>query len=569
MAGPSVPVMTETTTERPDPAQPRLRAYRVALDPTPTQAQALARHAGANRAAFNHHLGAKVAAHRQWRQLVAEATYATSPDGAWLVPDPDRALEHARKVVKLRPPSHMDSMPAFKASHDWYPEVNLYALSSGMRAADTAWKNWLDSVRGARAGQRVGYPRFRSKHRGGRDSFTLFHDKKKQRQRLLAGEVSGIGLCPDGYRRLRLPAKVGGSIRVHGNLRQLLRKMRRGHAVVCSVTFSRGGRYWWASLLVEETGPDTAPRTAPTPTQQDGGAVGIDWGVNRLATLSDGATIANPRHLRRAAGKLRRAHRDLSRTGWWRDTPDGQPTLVHDPKTRGRRRPTRGRQKAQRRLAKAHADLAAARTGYLHQVTKQLATGHTMVAIEDLNVAGMTRRPQPRKRDGGAGFEPNGAKAKAGLTRSILDTAPGELRRQLTYKTAWYGSRLVVIDRWAPTSKTCSACGAAKPKLRLAERVFTCDGCGAVIDRDHNAAINIARLAQAQHHQVARDKQETPDTASAGPATPPRETGKRPWTGPPGQSPPGDAPEPGTKREGRPPRRSPGRRNPTALPHAG
>lgn len=570
--------MTETPTERPATAQPpRLRAYRVALDPTPTQALALARHAGANRAAFNHHLASKVAAHRQWRQLVAEATYVTGSDGAWLVADPDRALEHARKTVTVRSPSSMDSMPTFKAAHDWYPEVDLYALSSGMRAADAAWKNWLESLRGTRAGQRVGYPRFRSKHRS-RHSFTLFHSKEGQRRKLLdeerrrkllTGEVSGLGLCPAGSRRLKLPAKVGGSIRVHGNLRRLTRKMSRGHAVVCSVTITRGGRYWWASILVEETGPITVPRTRPTPTQQAGGVVGIDWGVNRLATRSDGATIANPRHLRRAAGKLRRAHRDLSRTGWWRDASDGQSQLVHDPRTRGRRRPTRGRQKAQRRLAKAHADLAAARAGYLHQVTKQLATGHTMVAIEDLNVTGMTRRPQPRRRDGAPGFEPNGAKAKAGLTRSILDTAPGELRRQLTYKTAWYGSRLVVIDRWAPTSKTCSACGAAKPKLRLSERVFTCDGCGAVIDRDHNAAINIARLAQAQHGQVARDTQETPGTPSAGPATPPGETGKRPWTGHPGQPPPGGDPEPGTKQEGRPPGWSPGRSNPTALPPPG
>ncbi|WP_392423617.1 RNA-guided endonuclease InsQ/TnpB family protein [Barrientosiimonas humi] len=569
--------MSETTAAERGSAQPRLRAYRVALDPTPTQAQALARHAGANRKAFNHHLAAKVAAHERWRRLVIEATYATGPDGAWLVTDPDRALEHARKTVKVRVPSSMDSMPTFKAAHDWYPEVDLYALSSGMRAADAAWKNWLDSFRGARAGQRVGYPRHRSKHHT-RHSFTLFHSKEGQRQKLLdeerrrkllAGEVAGLGLSPAGYRRLKLPAKAGGSVRVHGNLRPLARKMSRGHAVVCSVTISRGGRYWWASILVEETGPDTVLRTRPTPAQEAGGAVGIDWGVNRLATLSDGATIANPRHLRRAAGKLRRAQRDLSRTGWWRDTPAGLPELVHNPKTRGRRRPTRGREQAQRRLARAHADLAAARAGYLHQVTKQLATGHSMVAIEDLSVAGMTRRPRPRKREGGAGFEPNGAKAKAGLTRSILDTAPGELRRQLTYKTAWYGSRLVVIDRWAPTSKTCSTCGAAKPKLRLSERVFACDECGTVIDRDHNAAINIARLGQAQHNQVARDTQETPDTTSAGPATPPGETGKRPWTRPPGQSPPGDAPEPGTKREGRPAGRSPGRSNPTALPRAG
>jgi putative transposase len=107
-----------------------------------------------------------------------------------------------------------------------------------------------------------------------------------------------------------------------------------------------------------------------------------------------------------------------------------------------------------------------------------------VIVVEDLNVAGMARR------------KPGAGRGARGLNRAIADAAPAELRRQLGYKTAWHGSHLVVAGRWYPSSKTCSACGAVKAKLALAERAWTCDGCGAVHDRDLNAAINLARLSE-------------------------------------------------------------------------
>ncbi len=88
-------------------------------------------------------------------------------------------------------------------------------------------------------------------------------------------------------------------------------------------------------------------------------------------------------------------------------------------------------------------------------------------------------------------------RGKAGLNRALLDVAPGELRRQLSYKCAWFGSALVVADRWYPSSKTCSACGPRKPSLPLAERTYRCERCGLVIDRDANAALNLAALVGA------------------------------------------------------------------------
>lgn len=451
-----------------------------------------------------------------WAQLVAEATYATTSAGEWRIPDPAEAEKTARKTVKVKSPSGYETIKLFCADPEkaWYLEVNRYAISTGMAAADTAWKNWLNSLAGRRAGARIGYPRFKAKGRA-RDSFRLHHDVKRPTLR------------PDGYRRLNLPAKAGGSIRLKGNLRQLARRINRGTAVIQSVTISRHGQRWYASVLAKETVP--APVT--TKRQQAAGTIGVDLGVTHLAALSDGTLVTNPRHARNAARRVKKAQQALARSGW--RLTDGE--LVHDVKDRRRRTPTSGRLRAQARLAKALALVAEQRATTLHTLTKRLAIEYAVVAIEDLNVAGMTSSARGTLEAPG-----RNVRAKAGLNRSVLDVAPGEFRRQLTYKTSWYGSRVAVIDRWAPTSKTCSACGAVKAKLGLSERTYRCD-CGLVMDRDVNAARNIARLADT----VLDDASGTGESINArGGSAPPQR----------GADPP--------KREGRPPRKRRGHRDP-------
>ena len=138
-------------------------------------------------------------------------------------------------------------------------------------------------------------------------------------------------------------------------------------------------------------------------------------------------------------------------------------------------------------MARAHAKVANACSDSLHKLTTSLAKGYGTVVVEDLNVAGMTASAK------GSG----NWRGKAGLTRALLNCSPAELRHQSAYKTKWYGSTLLVPDRWYPSSKTCSACGAVKAKLALSERSYCCEACGAVIDRDHNAALNLASLVAA------------------------------------------------------------------------
>jgi putative transposase len=229
-----------------------------------------------------------------------------------------------------------------------------------------------------------------------------------------------------------------------------------------------------------------------------GKVVGVDVGVASLAVLSHavpGLTdahgkVANPRRLAGAGGRLRRAARQVG---------------PYDPASRSRRAPSARWGRTWRRVARLHGQVRDARADGWHQLTIALAQRFDTLVVEDLNLAGMLTRPAP-KPDGKGGQARNGRAAKRGLARSIAEAAPAQLRRQLAYKTTWYGSALHVAGRFYPSSKTCSQCQTVQPhpgddprtpegpKLSLAERMFTCGACGLTLDRDVNAARNLARL---------------------------------------------------------------------------
>jgi putative transposase len=184
-----------------------------------------------------------------------------------------------------------------------------------------------------------------------------------------------------------------------------------------------------------------------------GPVVGVDLGVKTLATVSDGTTEPNPRHLRSCLTKLKRLQRAVSR------------------KQKG----SHNRRKATQRLGKLYRTVANQRANTLHQFTSQLAKTKSVVVIEDLNVAGMLKNHH--------------------LAQAIADVGFGAFRTQLSYKAAWYGCRVVVASRWEPSSKTCSGCGWVDEDLTLSDRTFRCQACGQVLDRDLNAALNLAKLA--------------------------------------------------------------------------
>jgi putative transposase len=238
-----------------------------------------------------------------------------------------------------------------------------------------------------------------------------------------------------------------GVLKTHESTRKLARRIEHGTARIVTATVSQTADRWYVSFTCE------VQRRLPTSNSTDA-VVGVDVGIRYLAVLSTGTIIANPRALERSLRKLRRLNRELHR----------------------RRPRSRRRNHTRRRLARVHARAANLRRDALHKLTTTLATQHGVVVIENLNLAGMVRNRR--------------------LARVLADVGLAELRRQLAYKTAWHGTRLLLADRFYPSSKTCSACGWVKAKLPLAERNFTCDACGLRIDRDLNAARNLASLAE-------------------------------------------------------------------------
>jgi putative transposase len=286
------------------------------------------------------------------------------------------------------------------------------------------------------------------------------HTKRKGRARDACRFTTGGIKVLDDRKHVRLP-KIG-VLKTHESTRKLARRLEHGSARILAATITRTADRWFVSFTVEVQ-RRTPARNGST------SVIGVDAGIRHLATLSTGATIPNPRALERSLRKLRRLNRQLHRR-----TPGSN-----------RREITR------RKLSRVHARTANLRRDALHKLTTTLATQHATIVVEQLNLAGMVRNRR--------------------LARSLLDAGLAELRRQLAYKTAWYGSRLVVADRFHPSSKTCSACGWVKAKLSLAERTFKCESCGLQVDRDLNAARNLAKLAQ----HVAQSGWETQNARGA------------------------------------------------------
>ena len=186
-----------------------------------------------------------------------------------------------------------------------------------------------------------------------------------------------------------------------------------------------------------------------TPDLTSGGEVGVDLGLTHLATLSTGEKIENPRHLLKRQKKLATLQRRLSR----------------------KKKGSKNRAKARIRVARAHSTVRNARQDFLHKLSRRLINENQVILVEDLSIKGMM-------------------KAKL-HSRSIADVGWGELVRQLSYKAIWYGRTVIKVDRWFPSTKTCSVCGTTGHVLTLSDREWTCTDCGARHDRDINAARNI------------------------------------------------------------------------------
>ncbi len=262
------------------------------------------------------------------------------------------------------------------------------------------------------------YPRFKKK--GKADSFTI--------------DNSGAPIKIGGLRH-KLP--FVGWLRTYEVLPECITK---------KVTISQQAGDWYLSFHY------CLPEIEPTLLSVE--RVGVDLGVNALATLSTGIVYPNLKTYRQAKRKLAVLQRCLRR----------------------KQKDSSNRRKATIKLARQHRRVASIRNDYLHKITTYLAKNHGEVVIEDLNVSGML--------------------ANHNLAAAIADCGFYEFRRQLEYKCQRYGSKLVIVDRFYPSSQICSSCG-HRQKMPLKERVYVCPACNVSRDRDLNAAINLSRLGEA------------------------------------------------------------------------
>ena len=209
-----------------------------------------------------------------------------------------------------------------------------------------------------------------------------------------------------------------------------------------NVTVSRKADKWFVSFKVE------IPEEITTKTRK---VVGIDLGVKNLATLSTGEVIEGVKSYRKYEKKLARLQY----------------------LARKKEKKSKNRAKANLVIAKLHLKVANMRNNELHKLTSYLAKNHSKIVIEDLNVSGMMQNHK--------------------LAKAIQDMGFYEFRRQLDYKSKLYGSEVVTVNRFYPSSKTCSNCDVVKKELELGERIFKCEACGFEIDRDLNASINLEK----------------------------------------------------------------------------
>jgi putative transposase len=242
-------------------------------------------------------------------------------------------------------------------------------------------------------------------------------------------------------------------IRIHkiGRIRMTETRSERGvEGRILSATIRRRADRWFVYLYVEREREAVEPKSI----KRGSDVVGVDLGLKAAAVIHDGRNtrVVEPlQALRRNLRKLARLNRQLAR------------------KQKG----SANRERARRELARLHYRISCLRRDHLHQLTASLAKTKSVIVLEDLHVKGMQRNRH--------------------LSLSVSDAGMGGLRRQLTYKAEWYGARLVVADRFYPSSKICSGCSLVKDTLSLSERVYTCDVCGLSLDRDENAAINLRR----------------------------------------------------------------------------
>jgi len=334
------------------------------------------------------------------------------------------ATQKERHAAGLKYASHFDMckwLPEWKKEIPWLKESPSHTLQKALKDVDRAYKNFFEG--------RASFPCF--KRKGMSESFQEFDSKCFK----VDSANSRIQFPKLGWVRYR-------------NSRDIL-------GVAKSITVSHTNGKWFASIQTERE----TPQPVPTATS----AIGIDMGIARFASMSDGTYIAPVSSFKAHEDRLRRYQRAMSR----------------------KKKFSKNWHKAKRRVQKIQTRIANVRKDFLHKATSTISKNHAMIAIEDLQVSNMSKSAKGTKAAPGKNVA-----AKSGLNKAILDQGWFEFRRQLEYKTAWNGGILVAVPAHH-TSQTCPACGHVSPDNRKTQAHFACVDCGHEDNADTVGAINV------------------------------------------------------------------------------
>ncbi len=407
---------------------------------------------GAARYTYNYHVGAvKI----NLSQRNAERSYGIyeqdlTPALNWSAFSRIKAFNAYKKGESFDSPVNLGPVPDSGTDSEqtvtrgllWHEDIYANVFESASTQAAQALDNWSKSQKGERKGKLVGFPKFKAKHK----TTPAFHIRNQG-----AGKhPSKHPVRPVDYKSIMIPGI--GPVRIHGTNKRMRRMIEAGRFYISEVTVKYEWGKWWI-CITGYAAPFHSGRT--TKKGRHAQPAGADLGVKTQAVVadSDGEELyvwQGVKALRQAQKKLKVANKAFSRT----------------------KKGSIGREKARERLSKIHARIAYLRNDLLHKLTTVLATKLAILTVENLHVAGMLKNHC--------------------LALSIADAAFGRLRTFLTYKADWYGLLLILADRWFASSKTCSSCKHVEQDLQLSDRVFNCAACGLSIDRDLNAAINLA-----------------------------------------------------------------------------
>ena len=434
----------------------RAVTFQFALDPNLEQRVLLAKCAGARRYTVNYHL-ARVKANLEARSserddLTDEGTprEPSTPSLSWT------AFSFINEFNAWKNGQSDDSLVNEDGTRGlaWRHELPGDVFECASVDAARALENFSASRRGERSGTPAGFPRFQAKGK--------VAPRFRLRNRATPGRApSSQPIRFSDPSHLRLPKF--GPLKLFGPTRKVRRMIDAGRFHVYSATLTQRAGRWTVSLTGVAAELHQAERSR---TDRHAIPVGVDRGIISLCVAADanGVSIESfegVTTLKQAHASLNAANQALART-----TPG-----------------SKGRQRAKSRLAKRHRKVANTRRHLVHQASKALVERCQVLVIEDLNVARMVRNRR--------------------LAKSVSDAAMGELSRQFLYKARWHGVEVRVADRFFPSSKTCSGCGEVKKDLDLSTRTYSCENCGLVIDRDLNAAINLARWQPKESSEVS------------------------------------------------------------------